>query len=256
MEFFNTYLPTIDLVSTLIPALHSRNLNWRNLGELEKTKFLRFCRGQNLRHLFSELLLPNEVHPVIKFFEKRFHTNIRGTIFDTSGLTDKVKLLPFPQKPLRKSLLLEACDADAFRKWLSLHRTDAARFKPLDAIVLRHTSRFNRRFEAGATPNSRVLFRFNLTNGPPTHMAGQIGKLFAYDNSIFAIVQPFKTLSQTEQEYDYLRHLPPAAGFLIRAELDQNILAVPFTSILSHIATNLVFLPGFPSQYLHVILLN
>jgi len=87
-------------------------------------------------------------------------------------------------------------------------------------------------------------------------MAGEIGKLFAYKNNTFAIIRPFKTLSQTEEERDYLRHLPPAAGFLIRAELGQSVLAVPFTSIISHIVTHLVFLPGLPSQYLHVIPLS
>ena len=50
------------------------------IGQLETTKFLKFCRSQNLRALFNQAHLPPETHSIIKAMESRFDVNIPEVI--------------------------------------------------------------------------------------------------------------------------------------------------------------------------------
>ena len=46
------------------------------------TLLIRFCRRQNLRHLFSVVSLPPSLSRLIPSFLKRFSSDIRGTLLN------------------------------------------------------------------------------------------------------------------------------------------------------------------------------
>jgi len=214
-------------------------------GDLEKSKFLRFCRSQNLRHLFTEAQLPVEILPIIATFEKRYKVNIRGTLLDDAGsygIEQRIKLGGKHQPDIDGSHI--AC----IRDYLSSNdnNTGIKEFIPSRAVVLQHVERNGRRYQSGGNPNGLIIF----SSPDTTPKAGQIVLIFLYSSHTFVIIRPFRELEASYRPFDFTLGLAEAAGYLSSAEVESALILVPFTKILSHFASISV---GTEPPLLHVL---
>lgn len=199
-------------------------------GDLEKSKFLRFCRIQNLRHLFTEAQLPAEILPIIATFEKRYKVNVRGTLLDdvgSYGIEQQIKL------GSKRQTVIDGNHIACIRDFLSNNNIGIKEFIPSRAVILQHVERNGRRYQSGGNPNGLVIF----SSPDTTPKAGQIVLIFSYFSHIFAIISPFRELKAFYRPFNFTLGLAEAAGYLSSAELESALTLVPFTKILSHFAS-------------------
>lgn len=201
-------------------------------GELERSKFVRFCRGQNLRHLFNEAQLPDEIHPILDIFESRYKVKIRGTLLDDVGLYGIEKRTKRGGKQLNIDEKHIAC----MRDWLYSNDNELAikSFIPSRVVVLQHVERNGRRYQSDGDSNSLIIFS---SSAEATPQAGRIVLLFSYASHTFAILSPFKKLGASHHQFDFTLGLANGVGYLSDAEVESTLTLVHFSKILSHFAS-------------------
>jgi hypothetical protein len=214
------------------------------LGELEKSKFLRFCRAQNLRYLFTQAQLPPEIHPVIDIFEKRYGVPVHGTLLDSDNGETHMKT-----KKQARHCAFDEKYTECARHWFSLNIPDC-NFRPHQACIVPHLDRHGRHYQGGEHPNRNVMFRPDKSAGQ-LPVAGQILFLFSYLSQNFAVLHAFKPLPS--HLLDFTDSLPQAAGYLTSMELEPDPIVIQSEDIVSHFASIPVDTPGFQQPKLHVL---
>lgn len=222
---------------------------------MEKSKFTRFCRMQNLRHLFSRVNLPPELFPAIEAYEQRYKINIRGTLLEEMGMDSS-------NKPKKKFGSLDEDSLLSLRTYLANQATSNGKniLLPLSKFTaLHYEDRAGQRFQAGESRNSFVIFRLwgHMPNLPSTISPGRIISLLRYTSGssieTYAIVKIYQGLSPAST-FDYFQRFPPAAGYLTYNKLKTENIVVPFSDIISHFVGTPIVIGD--EDYMHILSLR
>jgi len=108
-------------------------------GELETSKFMRFCRFQNLRNLFCETHLPTEAHPIIAIIEERYRTKVHGTILSSSNDSATIE-------STARLVTMSSQDHTLLVKWFKDAGSDTV--PSIKITPLKSYKRFNQTFQA------------------------------------------------------------------------------------------------------------
>jgi hypothetical protein len=191
------------------------------IGEMEETKFFRFCRMQALRALFNEGQLPDGAHEIIPIFLATYHGQSRGTLQDEMGRTN-------PRQRHNKSTSSEALKV--MQDWVKHGQSSAG---PSPKITsLSYVARFRQRFEALKGGNSHVIFEDSCGG---TTSVGTIQGIFECDGESYFVIRQHLHLSPEDAPRDFFRQLP-SAGYLVYSTFESDFTVVPFPRIKSHLA--------------------
>lgn len=195
--------------------------------------------------MFTEVQLPDEIHPILDIFESRYKVKIRGTLLDDFGLYG------IEQQTKHRGRRKPDIDEDhiaCMQRWLSSSDLGIKEFILSRVVILQHVERNGRRYHSGG-PNNFIIFSSSNT----TSKAGQIVLLFSYLSHTFAILCPFKQLEDAYCHFDFTLGLADAAGYLSNAEVESTLILVPFSGILSHFASISVNTPDIEQRLLHIL---
>lgn len=199
---------------------------------------MRFCRMQNLQALYTEAALPKELSSVVKIYKKRYQVRVQGT------LTEDIAIQFRMQNELKNAKLSEGI-TDALNSWITRNKMDYPCTTRLNTSEIAYVARYGHRFEAGAHANSYVIFRQSGES-----KSGRIVKIISYleprqnQPHFFALVRQYTDLREADTSYDYFRHLPQAAGYILYGSLAPDPILIPLVDILTHFASMVVEIPA------------
>lgn len=228
------YLRIINLVSNLAEnwyyhwfLLTSRGM----VGEMEESKFYRFCRMQNLRIAVEKNQLPDGAHDIIPIFNKSYHGHNRGTLQDEMGRQEPQKLKLREKNSPPDKIVLKFIET-----WVRQKKGYSGKF-PLKLEIIPRENRFGQRFEPQVPGNNRVVFTESPTSGLSTTAVGlgTILGIFLHHGEAHFVVQQFRELTGDDAVCDPFRSLP-SAGYLVCDGYENDWKVVPFSSIRSHFA--------------------
>lgn len=217
-------------------------------GEMEESKFFRFCRMQNLRIALGKNQIPEGAEEIIPIFNKFYHGQNRGTLQDEMGHRE-------PRKMNKTKLRSDKSLIEFVVDW-SRNRRAHFQIRAPEVTTSIHEERFGQRFEAHVDGNNCVLFREN-PDIRSTELVGTILMIFLHNREPHFVIQQYRNLTADNTVLDPFRRFP-SAGYLVYADCEPEWRVVPFSSIISHFAKTR--LPkafntslGFDSLVFHVL---
>ncbi|KAJ3506586.1 hypothetical protein NLJ89_g6792 [Agrocybe chaxingu] len=219
-------------------------------GEMEKTKFKRFCQMQNLRALFSECQIPKVAQSIIETFEAHFQVDIRGTL---SSETSR------PRGP-HSIWYIEAVQWDTkaggslFQSLQnlihSLSPIAGSGYIPNRIRLLQGLDRNGQLFECRPKlNNANILFQ---KPGTDELAVGVIDFLFLHTRvhglderrmEAFAVVLEYELLSAQDSLVDPFISFPHVGGYLRYDRLRQLAILIPFKNIVAHVGWSMLVIP-------------
>lgn len=226
-----------------------------NQGQMEESKFLRFCRIQNLRAIFSQMNLPPELRSVVSFYQKRFH--IQGTLFEDDHILEEDNI---PLRPGKKS------EADKYyikilQEWISSPLSSTkSKFAFSKATILPWIDRNGKRFQPGNGGNGHVLFQ-NPGALEPSYMPGCIFSIISLPErsqgnnnkaEVYVLLKKFQILSAKDTLQDTYRRIPHG-GYLVYKDHAPDYTVVPIADIVTHFAFISRNISGIERQCIHIL---
>src|SRR6266581_8882654 len=151
----------------LVRLLTSR----RVAGEMEESKFYRFCRMQNLCVAVEKDQLPDGAHGIIPIFNKSYYGHNHGTLQDEMGHREPQKPRPKGKRSPSEKTVLNFIEA-----WLQKMGEYPGIHPPKVTAILQE-DRFGQRFEPQANGNNHILF----TESQDTSLrVGTISEIFLH----------------------------------------------------------------------------
>lgn len=229
-------------------------------GEMEESKFLRFCRIQNLRVLFNESRLPPQLLSIVSLYEKRFQISINGTLSEDFGVKEDIARCDIITD--RRKILTET---DKFHiqllgEWFS---KQSSTYKSLSkAAIVAHVERNGKRFQSGNAGNGHVVFQV-FREGVRSYLPGRIMSIISLPRpqqdtstpSIHILIRRYQTLSEEDTASDFYRGLAHC-GYLVYNDLEPTYTVVPFRDVIAHFAFAERQVSGIERKCLHVLPLS
>lgn len=226
---------------------------------MEQSKFIRFCRVQNLRIMFHEAHLPPELLSLISFYEKRFQMNINGTLledYDPALEQDETKRGNFNVGAKNTDKDRDKRYAAVLQSWMSNPSSPPAVTGKGDspkATILAYIERNGRRFQSGESSNGYVIFQ---QHDSLCYSPGRIVSILSLlgpgstNQSIYLLIRRYQTLSEEHTALDPYRQISHC-GYLVYDNLEPEYSIVPISDIVTHFAYTKRSL--FQTECIHVL---
>lgn len=233
--------------------------------------FKSFCMGQNLRRLFSQQQVPEQLLPIIGEYEKRFMADIRGTFINDNLAFDEHFLQLEEKVHWNNSNLpvLPKKTQELLRGWIAKHDplcfTNG--FIPSTGYTRSKIGRLGQIFQihSASVGDSKVLFT-DSTDGQSL-LAGSINSIFShtrYDpggqrmTQTFLIVDKYTRLSDGHVLADPYRQpdICKAGGCLFYNRFDTSPLLIHVNDIRCHFAFTPLKITDIDEEVIHVLPLD
>jgi hypothetical protein len=240
-------------------------------GEMEKTMFKRFCMGQNLRRLFSQQQVPDQLHPIIGEYEKAFTADIRGTFINDNLAFDE----HFVQQEERvlwdtsKLPVLPKATRKLLHEWITVHDPQCITegLVPSTGYIRTKIGRLGQTFQvhSASVGDSNILFDYS-TDGH-SWSAGSINSMFSHTRygpgglcktQTFIVVHPYAPLSDDHALVDPFRQpeVCKAGGRLFYNRFGQSPSLIAVDDIHCHFAFTPIDLPTIDEEVINVLPLD
>lgn len=227
------------------------------IGEMEESKFLCFCRIQNLRILFDESRLPPELLDIVSLYEKRFQISVHGTFIDDCGVKEGVISDIIKVKDRTKMSPDDNFYIKTLHQWISTHSGKTDKKTVSKAKILAHIDINGKRYQS-SNRDGRVVFQV-FKEGVCSYLPGHIISIISLQDkddaipSTYALLRRYEQLSEDDVASDYYRKLSHC-GYLVYNNLTTDDYTVaPISDIITHFAFTEREVPGITRECLHIL---